>query len=104
MSLQNLELKKVLINGVECLFTDIREISQTTKPNSKYPYKYDLRHGDDGEPSSIEKKVYVNYFGTILAPESFLKNGSRSSVGRKYRDIDVCECGCGYPSFLYIGD
>jgi hypothetical protein len=101
MSLQT-QFAKVLINGVECLLVGTRDAAKKIRTNKDYPFKYDLRHGDDGEPWSIERKVAVNYFGTILAPESFLKNGKRTTTGKKYKDIDVCKCGCGYPSFLYI--
>jgi hypothetical protein len=103
MSLQRIpELKKVLVNGVQCLLTEARTTKSQLKSNKKYPYIYDLREGDDGEPWSIEKNVVVNYFGTILAPESFLKNGKRLTNGKRCKDIDACECGCGRPSFLYL--
>lgn len=96
-------MQKVLINGVQCLFTPVRRHQEPEcKTNREYPYIYDVRHDDDGEPCTIERSIMVNHFGTIIASKSFLKSGSRKVNGHKYAMIDTCECGCGSPAFLFM--
>lgn len=60
--------------GQTALFTDLR-IDRDTVPNGYYCY--DLRHGDDeGIAETIENRVKVNYFGTVLcqSPYDFEEN------------------------------
>jgi FKBP-type peptidyl-prolyl cis-trans isomerase len=38
-------------------------------------YIYEIRYGDDGEPSTVEKRVFVNFFGTLLSSEEIKING-----------------------------
>jgi hypothetical protein len=55
--------------GQKVLFTPLR-IDRDTVP--KDCYCYDLRHGDDDSIAlTIEKSVFVNYFGSIICTESF---------------------------------
>ncbi len=64
------KFSRLEVNGHECLFTDDRELGQ--EPLEGYPFKYDIRHDDDGwEPCNVEKHgcVIVNYYGTILTKE-----------------------------------
>lgn len=97
-------MQTVLINGIQCLFTPERrdQEPECQKRNAEYPYVYDIRHGEDGTPRSVEKQVAANHFGTIMAPVSFLKQGTRVSGGVRYAEIDICKCGCGSPSFLFM--
>lgn len=58
-------------------------------------YAYDLRHGDDwGVPCSIEQRVVVNYFGTVVSnrPIAIGKNGYRpiSYDDMNYADSRTC--------------
>lgn len=63
--------EEIEIKGRRALFTDSR-IGEV--PDGFV--KYDLRHGDDdGEPCSIEERVIVNYYGSILVTEPFDFNG-----------------------------
>lgn len=32
-------------------------------------FVYEIRHGDDGEPATVEKNVFVNFYGTLLSPK-----------------------------------
>ena len=99
-------MQTVLINGIQCLFAPVRrsEESDFQKRNKKYPYVYDIRHDDQGDPRTVEKHVLVNHFGTIMAPVSFLKHGMRMKNGFRYAEIDICKCGCGSPSFLFMSE
>jgi len=67
-------IKKVIINGVKCLFTEDRKTPLT--PDKKYKYKYSLRHGemDWSEPVMVERFVFANWFGDILSPVPLLKD------------------------------
>ena len=63
------ELSEVEINGRLALFTEQR-VKRETLPEGIFCY--DLRHGDDmGAPVSIENRVVVNHFGTILTAIPF---------------------------------
>lgn len=52
--------------------TQLRIKKNERKP---YLYYYDIRHEDEdwGEPWSIEKRVLVNHFGTIVTSEPILE-------------------------------
>jgi len=93
-----IEMDKVSINGINCLFTDLR-MQDNFVPNTEYPYAFDIRHSDDdfGEPCTIEKKVVVNYFGSILSPFNFLEGG------KEHCKINLCpNCDCGQRDFIYL--
>ncbi|MCX5811309.1 MAG: hypothetical protein NT178_02015 [Proteobacteria bacterium] len=58
--------QKAVVKGKECLFCDNRDA--TSPPG--YDFKYDIRHDDEQwEPCSIEKWVFVNYYGSIYTEE-----------------------------------
>jgi len=64
------KFSRLEVNGHECLFTLDRNLGQVVLEG--YPFKYDVRHDDDGwEPCNVEKhgNVIVNYYGTILTRE-----------------------------------
>ena len=92
----DMEMEEVRVNGVKCLFTDQGRQSKLTA-NAEYPYIFDIRHGDSGEPCTIEQTVTVNYFGSILSPVDFLEGG------KEYCEINTCAaCNCGQPDFIYL--
>lgn len=51
------------IFGKPALFTSSRIDRKTIPPGL---YAYDLRHGDSGNPATIEKFVRVNHCGTVI--------------------------------------
>lgn len=53
------------IKDVECLFSEER-INDATVPDGFH--KYDIRHADNdwGQPCTLEHKVTVNYYGSVL--------------------------------------
>ncbi|MFR9546476.1 MAG: LPD28 domain-containing protein [Rikenellaceae bacterium] len=55
--------EKIEINNREALFTNDR-INRSQLPQGYYAY--DIRHDDEGEPSTIEQNVVCNNYGTIL--------------------------------------
>lgn len=61
-------LPEVDVKGRVGLFTELRP-HEVQAPDGLYTYA--LRHGDDGEPCTIERKVVVDYFGTIFVKEPF---------------------------------
>ncbi len=87
-------IEKVKINGVECYLTEIRPM---LKDGIEGYHIFDIRHDESGEPCTIERQVWVNYFGTILSPVNFLENGE------DYVDINPCpECGGDCVDFIYL--
>ncbi|HVN96507.1 MAG TPA: LPD28 domain-containing protein [Syntrophorhabdaceae bacterium] len=48
-------------------FTDVREHAPEALPG--YPHRYAIRHGDDGEPATVEPYVFVNFFGYVYLKE-----------------------------------
>jgi len=87
-------IEKVKINGIECYLTEERPM---LKESIEGFHMFDIRHDESGEPCSIEKQVWVNYFGTILSPVNFLENGE------DYVDINPCpECGGDCVDFIYL--
>jgi hypothetical protein len=58
------------VNGVECVFFYDERLTPAQAPPG-YPYMYHLRHDENNwvRPISIEKCVWVNFFGTV-----FMKN------------------------------
>lgn len=78
--------------GREVLFSQLR-IDRDTLP--KGIYAYDLRHGDDdGVPCTLEKRVAVDHFGTVLTnrPFSFPKDGYRRIGEDDYSFTGLPEC------------
>ena len=62
-------LSEVEIYGRLALFTDLR-VKKDKLPEDMYCY--DMRHGDDmGEPVTVENRVVVNHFGTLLTTIPF---------------------------------
>lgn len=62
-------MNKTKFRGVDILFTDVR-VRKEEYP--KYLYKYDCRHGDEGDfvlPVTIEPGVMVNFAGSIISGE-----------------------------------
>ena len=64
-------MKKVKINGIECLLFEGPEESNI---NAEYPYEYYVRHADDDwdMPVMVENMVAVNRFGFIQAKKPIL--------------------------------
>ena len=88
----------VKVNGVECRFTYLPGELPWFKPTEKLPYRFDIRHGEDGEPCTIEKQVFANYYGTILSPVDFLADSKDG-----YVDIRVCpDCNKPHPDFISL--
>lgn len=79
------------IKDVECLFSEER-IDDETVPDGFN--KYDIRHADydSGQPCTLEKKVTVNYYGSVLLLQE-LDFGDKD-----YIDI------CGEDDFIDSGD
>ncbi|HOS60346.1 MAG TPA: hypothetical protein PK661_09640 [Syntrophorhabdaceae bacterium] len=87
-------IEKVKINNIECYLIEERPM---LKDSIEGYYIFDIRHDESGEPCTIEKNVWCNYFGTILSPVDFLKNGE------DYVDINPCpECGGDCRDFIYL--
>lgn len=61
-----MEYESFFLFEQDCLFTDKR-IDKRTLP--KGLHAYDIRHGDDGDPSTLEKNVCVNFYGTVVTSE-----------------------------------
>lgn len=61
---------KARVNGIECAFFYDERLDPEQAPPG-YPYMYQLRHDENNwiRPISIEKCVWVNFFGTV-----FMKN------------------------------
>lgn len=58
------EFEEITIFNKPALFTNIR-IDKATVP--KGLHMYEVRHNDDwSDPVQIGKRIFVNYFGTIL--------------------------------------
>jgi len=68
------KLHQAKINGVSCLFTEDRK---ETPQVPGYPFRYELRHGDDdwSRPVNIEVGVFVNFYGVVYSPVPLLKEG-----------------------------
>ena len=63
-------MTKARINNIDCiLFYDERVFTEQAPVG--YPYMYNVRHDECNwvRPISIEKFVFVNYFGTIFTKE-----------------------------------
>ncbi|MCL2697526.1 MAG: hypothetical protein FWE74_05545 [Oscillospiraceae bacterium] len=58
----------VTLLGKPALFSETR-IDRTAVP--KGAFVYDLRHGDDGKPTTIEPCVGANHAGTVIMTEPF---------------------------------
>mgnify|MGYP007016068226 CR=1 FL=1 len=65
-------ITKFRVNGVDCHLVTERPLS---RDGIEGYYVFDIRHDESGEPCTIEKQVFANYYGTILSPVNFLKNG-----------------------------
>lgn len=63
------EYEKIEILGKEGLFIDLR-IDFDTVPRGLFCYE--LRHDDDGkgDPVTLENKVFVNFYGTVILKEA----------------------------------
>jgi hypothetical protein len=65
------------INNIECIFYIDERISQNKAPEG-YPFMYHIRHDEDNWtlPISIERCVWVNFFGTVFMkkPLNFSEN------------------------------
>ena len=83
----NERLDVIDVCGVRGLFTNGR-VPAIALPVGVY--KYDIRHGDDGNFCTIEKRVIVNHAGTILLKEPL------NFDGKDYIDIQ----GDAGPNFL----
>ena len=83
----NEPLDVIEMRGVLGLFTNGR-VPENALPEGAY--KYDIRHGDDGNFCTIENRVIVNHAGTILLKEPL------DFDGKDYIDIQ----GDDGPSFL----
>jgi hypothetical protein len=73
----------VEVFGTQALYTDNR-IDRSTIPEKLYCY--DIRHGDSGDPASLEHKVTVNHMGTVICPEPLLEE---SAEYRAISDEDI---------------
>jgi hypothetical protein len=60
------EFELVELFDKPALFTNLR-IDRDTVPEGLYAY--DLRHGDNGTPSTVEPFVGVNHAGTVIMSE-----------------------------------
>ncbi len=69
-------MQVVIINGIECMLFEGKRFYQirTDDRARGYSYVYELRHADDDftKPVTVERRVRVNFFGTILAQEPFV--------------------------------
>ncbi len=85
---------KVRVNEVDCLLFYEERIPPEETPVG-YPYIYQLRHDEDNWicPISIERFVFVNFFGTIFAKMPF----EIDSCG--YLDVEQFEMEHGYVEF-----
>ena len=85
------EYEPFYLFGHDCLYTDMR-IDRRSMP--KGMYAYDLRHGDDGIPCTLEKHVVVNHFGTVLStrPFSLPKEGYKCIGEDDYSFSGLPEC------------
>ena len=63
-------MKKAYLNGAECIFYYNERFSSEHAPDN-YPYMYQLRHDEDDWtiPVTLEKVVFVNFFGTVFLKE-----------------------------------
>ncbi len=59
-------MQKIEINGMDAQFTDER-IEDRNIPEGCY--KYDIRHNEEREPATIEERVMVDFFGSIITRE-----------------------------------
>jgi len=80
---QEIEYEAFSIFGHDALFTDKR-IDRDTLP--KGMHAYDIRHGDDGDPSMLEKSVNSNFYGTLVLnrPISLGKYGCKEICSDDY--------------------
>lgn len=64
-----IEYEKIVILGKEGLFIDLR-IDFDTVPRGLFCYE--LRHDDDGrgDPVTLENRVAVNFYGTVILKEA----------------------------------
>ncbi len=61
---------KARVNGIDCLlFYDERVPAAKAPP--EHPYMYHLRHDEDDwtVPVTLERQVFVNFFGTVFMKE-----------------------------------
>ena len=58
---------RIEIFGIPALFTEERLGPRDYLPSL---FRYDLRHGDDGVPETVEPYVVVNFAGTVLLRQS----------------------------------
>lgn len=61
--IQTVSFEEVVLFDCPALFTDER-LDRATLPAGFY--MYEIRHSDDGSPISVEKSVWVDYFGAVL--------------------------------------
>lgn len=57
-------------------------------------YAYDIRHGDSGNPATLEKYVVVNHFGTVILnrPIALTKGDYRRAKLRDFNFGDATHC------------
>ncbi|OHD19675.1 MAG: hypothetical protein A2086_01735 [Spirochaetes bacterium GWD1_27_9] len=79
--------REILFRGLVCYLF----YSNLNIPNNYQEYKrYDIRHDDANWslPLTLEKRVKVNYYGTILSPsEISLENGDWSELSKNEQNI-----------------
>lgn len=85
-----MEFYFVKINKTVCLYTE-KHASVAPKEfcgQKTYPYKYELRHGDDDweTPICIENAVFVNFAGTLFS-EDQIKLDIEIACGYFYADV-----------------
>lgn len=66
---------KAWFNNIECRFFYDERISQNDAPEG-FPFLYHVRHDEDNwvYPISIERFVFVNFFGTLFARKQLLSS------------------------------
>ena len=91
----DVEYEAFWIFGHDALFTDKR-IDKNTLP--KGMYAYDIRHAEDGDPGTLEKNVFTNFYGTVILNRPI-------SLGRyNCKDIGSDDYGFREESLLTLND
>jgi len=77
------------LNGVSCLFTEDR--AETPTAPEKYPFRYDLRHGEESfYPVTIERGVIANFCGVVYSPVLLLDEGEEYRRVRGFTILSHC--------------
>ncbi len=63
------------IGSIRGLFSELR-VDASTIPKGLFPYGIRYSDDDDSVPATIESRVWVNYFGTIIVEEPLNFGGS----------------------------